>query len=42
MFVLGMARAFLFNYVDDELAAEMRKVDRSKRYGAVQVETLDE
>jgi len=37
-----MARALKFNYRDTELAAEMQKVDRSKLYGKVDVETLDD
>lgn len=37
-----MARAFMFNDGEDELGAEMRKVDRFELYGTVQVETLDE
>lgn len=37
-----MARALKFNYGGTELTAEMQKVDRSKLYGTVDVETLDE
>lgn len=37
-----MARSLSFHFRGAELAAEMQKVDRSKLYGTVDVETLDD
>jgi hypothetical protein len=42
VFAPPMARSLSFHFRGAELAAEMQKVDRSKLYGTVDVETLDD